>query len=189
MPDRLYLTCRLRGYTENNMLRHFEKLLRLFPFSTQSPALTLRVLAVSYNEPPLLERLWEQGADAGEVIAAAREFQHADCASELEGFWDLWRFEQIWKLAPSSVLLTLLGPDFEDSDGEHVRIDFGRDSDFLPQPEREDSLVYVQSNIKGLLRFVHELDNSMAVEQRRLESESGRNFAEALQSAIESGDQ
>ena len=186
MPDRLYLSCRLRGYTEHNMLRHFERLLRLFPFSTQVPTQGLRVLGVSYNEPPLLERVWEKGADAGEIIAAAHEFLNPDCASEVEGFWDLWRFEETWKLKPAPVLLACYGPEFEDADGDSIRIDFGMDSDFLPQPEREDSLIRVQSNIKGLLRFVHDLDDKMAVEQRRLESESGENFAERLQAALQS---
>ena len=184
MADRLYLSCRLRGYTEHNMLRHFEKLLRLFPYSTQAPALALRVLAVSYNEAPVFERVWEEGADPGEVITAAREFHHADCASEVEGFWDVWQFDETWKLTPSPVVIAGYGPQFEDSDGEHVRVDFGTDADFLPQPERADSLTYVQSNIKGLLRFVHELDTAMAVEHRRLESESGENFAERLQAAL-----
>jgi hypothetical protein len=54
----------------------------------------------------------------------------------------------------------------------------------LPQPEAGDSFLPVQSNIRSLLHLVHELDNTLAVERRRLWTESGDNFAEKLQDAL-----
>ena len=56
MADQLFLSYRLRGFTENNMLRHYEKMLRQFPFSRLNPGgVVLRVSAVSWEEPPLIE--------------------------------------------------------------------------------------------------------------------------------------
>jgi hypothetical protein len=56
MADQLYLSYWLRGFSEGNMLRKFERLLRTFPFSTASTAATtLRIYAMEYAEPPLLE--------------------------------------------------------------------------------------------------------------------------------------
>src|SRR5882724_442592 len=52
MADQLYLSCWLRKHTEQNMLRHYETVLKLFPFSrlTQSPS-TFKVIPVDYAEP------------------------------------------------------------------------------------------------------------------------------------------
>jgi hypothetical protein len=33
MADQLYLSYKLRNFSAQNMLRHYEKLLRIFPFS------------------------------------------------------------------------------------------------------------------------------------------------------------
>ena len=56
MADQLFLSYRLRGFTENNMLRHYEKMLRQFPFSRlNASGSVLRVHAVSWDEPPLIE--------------------------------------------------------------------------------------------------------------------------------------
>src|SRR5579862_5418710 len=55
MADQLYLSYTLRNFTQQNMLRHYEKLLRIFPFSRLArQASTFKVLGVDYNEPPVL---------------------------------------------------------------------------------------------------------------------------------------
>jgi hypothetical protein len=41
-----------------------------------------------------------------------------------------------------------------------------------------------QSNIKSLLKLVHDLDDVLSVSKRRLWTESGENFAEKLQEAL-----
>jgi hypothetical protein len=185
MAELLYLSYWLRGVTEHNMLRHFEKLLRTFPFSTQSPKpVILRIYAIEYAEPPMLERSFDPLADPGALIQSAKEFAHSDCAYVVQGYWDIWRYEQDWKLTPSQVTLACHGPLFENEQRDQLRAEVGLDSDFLPQPEVPDSVKKVQSNIKGLLRLAHELDNSLPSEKRLLWSESGRNFAEKLQSAL-----
>src|SRR5947209_17339964 len=79
MADQLYLSLWLNGFTEHNMLRHYERLLKLFPFSrlAQAPS-SFKVIAIEYSEPPLLERALEPPIAPDQVLAAAREFEHAD---------------------------------------------------------------------------------------------------------------
>ena len=186
MADQLYLTYWLRGFTEHNMLRHFEKMLSRFPFSrlARHPA-TLRVLAISFSEPPLLERALPMPVNAPEVAQAPREYLQADVACQLDAWWDLWQFETDWKPTPSRVSLFCFGPGFETDEGENIQIDFGLDTWFLPQAELPGSARLVQSNIRSLLHLVHELDDALPVERRRLETESGENFANRLQAALQ----
>ena len=181
----LYLSYWLRGYTGNNMLRHFEKLLARFPYSTQTGgAAALRISAVSSQEPPVMERSFEEGAPVARILELAREFAHGDCAYEVTAWWDLWEFDGVWKLRPCEVTLICFGPEFSRDEEEHLRIEFGIDSRFLPQPEHPNQAVHVRSNIQGLLRLVHELDDAMPVDRRLLWTESGENFAERLQAAL-----
>jgi hypothetical protein len=185
MPDRLYLSYSVRGFTEHNMLRHFERLLGMFPFSTQSQRVpVLRIYALEFSEPPLLEKFFEQPAGVAAVVSSAKEFQNADCAYLLEGYWDLWQFNDSWRLTPSPVVLTCFGPLFQNDLADHLRVEFDADSDFLPEPQAPNSQSKVQSNIRGLLRLAHELDNALPVERRRLWTESGEDLVERLQAAL-----
>lgn len=185
MADRLFLSYWLRGFTAQNMLRHFERMLVLFPFSTQTAGgVVLRVHGVGFQEPSLLEQAFPAGATAEEIMAAAREMLHADCAYEVEAWWDLWEYDESWILKPSRVSLFCFGPEFEQVEGESLRAELGIDSYFLPQPDHPDSDRYVQSNLKGLIRLVHELDGALAAERRRLWTESGEEFASVLHDAV-----
>jgi hypothetical protein len=195
MPDRLYLSAWLRGFTATNMLRHYEKALQLFPFSqlSESPSM-LRVFAVAYNEPVLYEEVLAPPVDVAVVMERAREFLNADVCYELETAWDLLRCEkqdgvdcsaEDWKLAPAKVLITCFGPDFEHDGDEQLRIDFGLDSAFLPAQGQAAGMAMIRSNIQSLLRLVHDVDDRLPVERRSLWSESGENFAQKLQSALQ----
>src|SRR5262245_30316917 len=137
MADQLFLSYELRGFTAQNMVRHFEKLLRLFPYSRLSHgASVLRINAVSSAEPPLFERTVEDPASQmDELLQSIREYAASDCGIFVEAFWDLWQYEGEWKLLPSRVTLACFGPDFESETEDHLRIDFGIDTHFLPQPE------------------------------------------------------
>ena len=183
MADQLYLSYWLRGFTGHNMLRHFSIMLAKFPFSRLSPPAVLRVRAVDETEPIVFERGFEE-PQPGEILAASKEFVHPDSALEINGKWDIWQFDQEWKVAPARVSLWALAPDFSRDAGEDLRIDFGIDSNFLPQPEAGESFLPVQSNIRSLLHLVHELDDALAVERRQLWTELGENFAEKLQDAL-----
>jgi hypothetical protein len=140
----------------------------------------------------------------------AKDFQNADACYRLETWWDLWQFDTDWKLAPARVALCCFGPEFNQSPasvpalhdpqrppvivfpypqddaaiGCALEIEFGIDANFLPQPDLPDSPRLIESNIKSLLKLVHDLDDALPVETRRLWSESGENFAEKLHQAL-----
>jgi hypothetical protein len=181
MADQLYLSYWLWNHSEQNMLRHYEKLLRLFPFArlATQPS-TFQVLAVDYSEPKVVEIPYAPPVPIEAVLAVAKDFQNADACYQLDTWWDLWQFETDWKLAPSRVELCCFGPEFPSESGEHLAIEFGLDAHFLPQPALPNSLRMIESNIKSLLKLVHDLDDALPVETRKLWSESGENFAEKL---------
>ena len=185
MADQLYLSYWLRGFGENHMLRHYEKLLRIFPFSRLArQASTFKVIAVGFDEPTLFETAFPPPVDVTKVVAAARDFVHADSCYRLETWWDLWQHEADWELMPVRVTLCCFGPEFEHEDHGDLCIEFGIDTHFLPRPELAQSLRMVQSNIKSLLKLVHDLDDALPMETRKLWTESGDNFSEKLQQAL-----
>jgi hypothetical protein len=187
MSDRLYLSCWVRAYSADSMLRHYSKLLELFPFSklSQRPQ-TLRVHGVSHAEPPIVEKPFEPNIPGLEMLAAAREFAAADCSVDIESAWDLWQFDGEWKLTPAPVTLTCFGPGFEQDSDDHLRIDFGLDSKFLPLPGVQGALRMQQSNIRSLLYLVTQIEAALPLSRRQLWSESGVNFAEILAKAVQS---
>jgi len=190
------------------MLRHYEKLLRLFPFSrlATQPS-TFKVLAVDYSEPVVVEIPYPPPAPVDDILAVAKDFQNADSCYWLDTWWDLWHYTDEWKLAPTRVVLCCFGPEFDQGNaGIHpvqpspvtefprspedsqtncgLEIEFGIDANFLPQPDLPDSPRVIQFNIKSLLKLVHDLDDALPVETRLLWSESGENFSEKLHQAL-----
>jgi len=185
VPDRLYLSCWVRGFTETNALRHFGKMLERFPFSRLSQrGPVLRVYALDHTEPPLLEREFLPDAAPDAILEAAGEFMHRDCACEADAFWDLWQHDGEWKLQPAAVTLACFGPAFENEHGDHLRIEFGRDALFLPMPEIAGGLRMGQSNLKSLLHLVGDLERALDLERRQVWSESGANFADVIKQAL-----
>ncbi|MEO7142702.1 MAG: hypothetical protein ABI165_04290 [Bryobacteraceae bacterium] len=198
MSDRLYLSYRIQGFDASTMPRHYEKLLRLFPFSRLAETSSvLRIHPIDDTEPLLLEQAFPHPVDLEEVLKSCREFAGGDCACRLETLWDLWQFDGApdaagrgsmeggWKLAPARIALACFGPEFAGDPGDQLRVDFGLETQFLPEPETGKSLSMVRSNIRSLLHFVHEADDRLAVKDRRLWSESGGNFAARLQASLE----
>ena len=120
-----------------------------------------------------------------DLIPIIQTYRSADAVIQLEPRWDIWQFDRDWKLSPYRVRLLCFGPEFEEAEGEHLRIEFGVDANFLPQPELPDSVFMAQSNLRSLLHLVHSLDNALSPETRRLWTESGQNFSEILQEAVE----
>ncbi len=191
--DQLSLSLWLARGLQNSRLRQFEKLLRLFPFSQRpQPQSVLSIQGIASIEPPLLERPVNGPIDLSEIMATFQDHSGEDVAYELESWWDLWQFNGDWELAPSRVVLACFGAEFDNGTGrgreqEDLRIDFGPETYFLPQPETPGSAKLTESNIKSLLRLVHELDSALAIEKRSLETESGENFAFRLQDLLTSG--
>ena len=191
VTDQLYLSIWLSGNTSSNRLRQFERLLRLFPFSQrEQPQSQVSIHAIDSTEPPLLERPLNGPIDIPEVMTILRDYTGEDIAYRVESWWDLWQFDDDWKLVPARVVLSSFGPQFdnmserESGKQEDLRIDFGVDSHYLPRPDVLGSARLTESNIKSLLRLVHELDTTLPVETRRLETESGENFADRLQQVL-----
>ena len=190
MADRLHLSYWIRGFQQNNMIRAYEKMLRLFPVSKLSRGQsTLRIHAISFQEPPVLEREFNDPLPMEDVIPLLREYSSPDAGYELETRWDLWQWENDdWSVQPTRASLRCFGPEFDADLGENLHVDFGLDSTFLPQPDIPGSFSLIQSNIRSLLKLVHDLDNAFLVEKRSLWSESGGNFAQRLQSALQDED-
>ena len=193
MPDRLSLSLWLQGgglrggVTPQSQSRSFEKILRAFPFSQlATSASTLQIMAVDWSEPAVAEYPLEAGApDPGEVIRLAKEFKEQDTAIQLDTYWDLWGvLDGDWKLLPAPVSILSFSPKFDRDGDEDFRIDFGTEVRFLPQ-DGPATLKLVQSNIKSLLRLVHDLDNILPLEKRHLSTESAANFATRLQDVLE----
>jgi hypothetical protein len=185
MSDRLYLSCRVQGFNDSNMLRHFGKMLAQFPYSKLAQrGSVLRVYALEHVEPPVVEREFAAGADASALVAIAREFARADCCVEVDAAWDLWQFDGDWKLRPAAVTLSCFGPEFEQERDDHLRIDFGLDSRFLPNPGIEGWARMGQSNLRSLVHLVGEIEKALPLERRQLWSESGVNFAELLRETV-----
>lgn len=191
VTDQLSLSIWLNRNGQANRVKHFEKLLRLFPFSQRpQPQSTITIQAIDTTEPPLLERPVDGPVDVAEVLTILSDFRGEDVAYRVETWWDLWQFDVDWALSPGRVALSCFGPEFDSgvsrgaSGQEDLRIDFGVDSHYLPQPEIPGSSKLIESNIKSLLRLVHEVDSALPVERRKLETESGENFADRLQQAL-----
>jgi len=185
MADRLYLSYWIDGFTEHNMLRYFDKALRLFPVSRLNRnASTLRITPIADTEPALFEQAFAPGFSAVEVLAAAQGFRHADCCYQFDTSWDLWQYEEDWALRPSRVSIACFGPEFESDPGEQLRVDFGVDANFLPRTDVGNALTMGQSNIRSLLKFVHDLDDALGAARRQLWTESGESFAERLQNVL-----
>jgi hypothetical protein len=194
VTDQLFLSIWLDRTAPANRLRQFESLLRLFPFSQrEQPQSLISVLAIDLTEPPLLERPVNGPLDPGEVVSILTDYNGEDIAYEVESWWDVWTFEEDWKLGPSRVLLSCFGPEFDNgtdlksAEQEDFRVDFGVDAHYLPVPEIPGSTRMIESNIKSLLRLVHELDSVLPIAKRRLQTESGENFAERLQDVLQAG--
>lgn len=191
MPDPLYLSCWLRGVTENNMLRAYEKLLRLFPFSplSKQPS-TFRVMAIDVTLPAVFERAVSSPPDLDDVLAAARDFRNADGSYQLETWWDLWQYEAgesggDWRLLPARVSLTCFGPQFDNEIEDTLRVDLGPDSHFLPQPQLPNHLPMVRANVESLLKLTHDADAVLNPERRLLWTESGANFVDRMRRALQ----
>lgn len=189
MADQLFLSYRIQDYAESNMLWHFENMLRRFPFSKLSQGGSwLRIQPVSWDEPVVMEQAFADDADVGDLLKAAGEFALNDAAVEIQSHWDLWQYgDDDWKLAPSRVSLYAFGPEFEGEIEDHLRIDLGLDGLYLPQDLTDNEEPMVQANIRSVLQLAADLDKTLAVESRRLWTESGENFALRLQQLLMQG--
>lgn len=192
MTDQLYLSIWLPEALGNWRSRYFEKILTMFPFSQrEQPQSLLTIQGVSVTEPPLLERPLNGPVQLADVLEAMQDYQGDDVAYRLESWWDLWQFSgEDWQIMPARVAICAFGPTFDAggslavSEQEDLRIDFGVDTAFVPDPELVGSGRLIESNIKSLLHLVRQVEETLPIERRVLETESGENFAEKLTQAL-----
>jgi hypothetical protein len=189
VTDQLFLSLWLSPHGRANRLRCFGQLLRLFPFSQRDqPQSTVSIHAVDSTQPPLLEQPVNGPLDLSDVMQTLGDYAGDDVGYRVESWWDLWQFDQgETKLAPARVALSCFGPEFDDGSAtgqEDLRIDFGVDTNFLPDADIPGSTTFIESNIKSLLRLVHGIESALPVDRRRLETESGENFADRLQGVL-----
>lgn len=180
MGDPLFLSFWLKGFQAMGLPVYFEKALEVFPFSKLRPEAILRVNAVSFSEPPQLERAFAGEFDLKEMAGLARDFLHTDVAFTLEAYWDLWQWDEEWALKPARVSMEMYAPDFESGRGEHLLVEAGPEHLFLPHPE-SDQWRPVQSNIRSVLHLAQDLDGALPVERRLLWSDTEENFLERLE--------
>ena len=172
--------------------RYFEKMLSLIPFSQREQGQsTLTVQAVNVTEPPLLENPMNGPFNLSDVMDALRDYDGPDIAYRLESWWDLWVYNgEDWRIGPARIAIAAFGSHFDNGGSlevaaqEDLRIDFGVDTAFLPDPTLQGSGKLIESNIKSLLHLVHEIEEALPVEKRLLETESGQNFAEKLTQSL-----
>lgn len=201
MTDQLFLSIwlarqsRLAPLGFKQQLRYFQQMLRLFPFSQRGqPQTIVTIRAVDATEPPLLERPLNAPIDPEQVIETLKDYTGEDVAYEVDTYWDLWQFVEDWQIAPARVLLSCFGPEFDNgterdaAEQEDLRIDFGVDSHYVPRLDVPGGAKLVESNIRSVLRLVHDIENALPVEKRLLETESGGNFAERLEQVLQTGD-
>lgn len=143
-----------------------------------------RVYALEPVEPAQIERDFPPGVDPRILVETVREFMHDDCLSEVDTAWDLWQYDNEWKLTPTKVVLSCFAPLFDNDVGDHLRVDFGLETCFLPDPAVEGGIRMGQSNLKSLVHFVHEIERALPLERRQLWSESGENPADSITKAL-----
>src|SRR5271156_4712237 len=91
MADQLFLSYWLRNYSDTTMLRNYEKLLRLFPFSLLAQqASTFKIMAVDVSEPVVAEIPYSPPVPIDDVLAVAKDFQNADACYRLGTGGGLW---------------------------------------------------------------------------------------------------
>ncbi len=186
MPDQVCLSLWLRDFDESTMLEQFRELLSLFPFSQLRQGIAgLKVYAIEFTEPGVAEHLFARDPDPDSVAELAAEFAEPDCACLVEGFWELWRYDNGWQLLPSPVVLACFGPQFENDVGDHVRLELGPEDRFLPDAEVPDSGRKAFSNLRSIARLAREIGKRLPVERQHLWSESGEDFAERLEEAAD----
>jgi hypothetical protein len=186
MPDHLSLSCWLEAAAARDPRSAFGTLLGLFPFSrlTRQPS-TFRVLAVDRTTPTLFECSYPAPVSPEAIRDAAADFGGPDLAYELETWWDLWQPSgEEGSVAPARVTLAVLGPEFDSEAGEHLRIDFGPEAQFLPDSGGAPALAMVRSNVRSLLKLAHDVSAALPCARRSLSGESGASFAARLEAAL-----
>ena len=230
MADQLYLSLWYPNFRFEALPAALIGVLRQFALVAGNPE-AKRISAaaaypISFNEAPTFQRLYvndERTAPSDDslienAVAEVTELLHEDTAYELEARWSLWTPElpgdshlglaPLWKEQLHTVRFLGFGPEFDDATFEqngHIRIDFGLDTPWVPEPLDPDEALddtpeshlndeddpndeslsqlarqRIQQNVEKLLAFTLSVEKHCGISSRLLWTESGEPLAEKL---------
>lgn len=186
MSDRLYLSLWIEKHTALGMHRRFAAAIRRFPFSTQAAECYLRVSVVDPTEPSLLEQTYTVAEEMEKLLEDCERYTSPDTCFEIECYWDMWhKLPEGWRLKPGRVNLFFQGPEFPSELGETIRVEFGNEPAYVPEPDCDPAeLNYYQSNIKSLLKLNSDWVAGLPIEKSRLWSEAPGDLSDRLRLVI-----
>jgi hypothetical protein len=88
----------------------------------------------------------------------------------------------LWPGAPRQI--NCYAPQFDNDIGDHLRIELGLDSTFLPVEGAPSAAARAKSNVQSVLRLAKELGQTLPVARRRIWTETGEDFAERFREAV-----
>jgi hypothetical protein len=189
MANYAYLNLWLRDFCIESGLAHLEKLLGLFPASPLRPGFRLVVRSLDQAQSPSLEA--DLLASPADIRAAASEYLHEDTVYEVTAHWNLWLLseEDEWQEGPSPVEVLLYGQEFDAErfrEAGHLQLKLSHEHLYIVPPKRspQDYLRYVRENARRLFTFLHKVEGSLPLAERRLWSEGEPAFAERLEEKL-----
>lgn len=138
MPNRAYASIWCPEFAAEVQLERLGQFLSTVPFSATRAGFTgLTVRAISPAETPLTEPdLRANPVDAASIVEVAREYHNADCAYEVQAYWDLWIFDaasEKWNLQPQLLEIFCHGEEYDDGVWKelgHFQVDLGLEHHF-----------------------------------------------------------
>ena len=189
MASYAYLSLWLRDFRIESGLAHLEAALGLFPVSAERPSFRLVVRSLDQAQSPSLEA--DLLASPAGLRAAASEYLHEDTVYEVTAHWNLWLLseEDEWQQGPSPVEILLHGEEFDAKrfrDAGHLQMKLGHERLYVVPSERspQDYLRYTRENARRLFTFLHRVEGSLPLAERRLWSEGDPTFAQRLEDTL-----
>ena len=133
MANRAYVSVWTKGFSEENMLEQFGRLLETPPFSAERPGFAELVIhPVDPSETPLIQLdLRGQALSAAQLMELASEYRHADSAYEVRAHWDMWTLEAgsgRWQRRPQPLEILCHGEEYDGgvfAELGHFHVDIG----------------------------------------------------------------
>ena len=133
MSNGAYLSVWYPDLPERLLLERFGTFLATVPFSDKMPGFTqLTVRAVNAAEIPILEQdLRQMPLDVASILEIAQEHLNADCAYEVNCYWDLSIFDAAsgkWTVEPQPLEISCYAEEYDDQvwrEAGHVQVNFG----------------------------------------------------------------
>ncbi len=204
MADQLYLSLWYPNFRMTSLGAALLGVMRQFAVSGAVRGLSPRVQAatiypISWNEPPVYQRIYDEQADQADASVAAPEYAvpaalealYDDFAYEFELAWELWAppaqqdEDAAWQKQARKVRVVGFGPHFDDgayAQNGQIRVDFGLDTPFLQEDVALDpeGAAHIRENVQQLVDFTNAVQKNCGIATRLLWSESGESLAQKL---------